>query len=76
MSYNTFIGDAMMQTLIYTQEMQTLIYTQDRLTKLITLSVVELGYSVKNSVDEAFNTFKCLALDPNEILKIETKEMI
>ena len=56
--------------------MQTLIYTQDRLTKLITLSVVELGYSVKNSVDEAFNTFKCLALDPNEILKIETKEMI
>ena len=67
MSYNTFIGDAMMQTLIY---------TQDRLTKLITLSVVELGYSVKNSVDEAFNTFKCLALDPNEILKIETKEMI
>ena len=67
MSYSTFIGDAMMQTLIY---------TQDRLTKLITLSVVELGYSVKNSVDEAFNTFKCLALDPNEILKIETKEMI
>ena len=66
MSYNTFIGDAMMQTLIY---------TQDRLTKLITLSVVELGYSVKNSVDEAFNTFKCLALDPNEILKIETKEI-
>lgn len=75
MSYSTFIGDAMMQTLIYTQ-VQTLIYTQDRLTKLITLSVVELGYSVKNSVDEAFNTFKCLALDPNEILKIETKEMI
>ena len=74
MSYNTFIGDAMMQTLIYTQ-VQTLIYTQDRLTKLITLSVVELGYSVKNSVDEAFNTFKCLALDPNEILKIETKEI-
>ena len=66
MSYNTFIGDAMMQTLIY---------TQDRLTKLITLSVVELGYSVKHSVDEAFNTFKCLALDPNEILKIETKEI-
>ena len=55
--------------------MQTLIYTQDRLTKLITLSVVELGYSVKHSVDEAFNTFKCLALDPNEILKIETKEI-
>ena len=74
MSYSTFIGDAMMQTLIYTQ-VQTLIYTQDRLTKLITLSVVELGYSVKNSVDEAFNTFKCLALDPNEILKIETKEI-
>ena len=74
MSYSTFIGDAMMQTLIYTQ-VQTLIYTQDRLTKLITLSVVELGYSVKHSVDEAFNTFKCLALDPNEILKIETKEI-
>ena len=52
---------------------QTCIYTQDRLTKSITLVVVELGYSVKNSVNEAFNTFKCLALDPNEILKIETK---
>jgi len=52
---------------------QTCIYTQDRLTKSITLSVVELGYTDKNSVDEAFNTFKCLALDPNEILKIETK---
>ena len=52
---------------------QTCIYTEDRLTKSITLVVVELGYSVKNSVDEAFNTFKCLALDPNEILKIETK---
>ena len=52
MSYNTFIGDAMMQTLIYTQ-VQTLIYTQDRLTKLITLSVVELGYSVKRFPCEA-----------------------
>ena len=52
---------------------QTCIYTEDRLNKSITLVVVELGYSVKNSVDEAFNTFKCLALDPNEILKIETK---
>ena len=52
---------------------QTCIYTQDRLTKSVTLRVVELGYSAKNSVDEAFNTFKCLALDPNEILKIETK---
>ena len=52
---------------------QTCIYTQDRLTKSITLVVVELGYSVKNSVDEDFNTFTCLALDPNEILKIETK---
>ena len=52
---------------------QTCIYTQDRLTKSITLRVVELGYSAKNSVDEAFNTFTCLALDPNEILKIETK---
>ena len=55
------------------QQYQTCIYTQDRLTKSITLVVVELGYSVKNSVDEAFNTFTCLALDPNEILKIETK---
>ena len=54
-------------------EYQTCIYTQDRLTKSITLRVVELGYSAKNSVDEAFNTFTCLALDPNEILKIETK---
>ena len=54
-------------------EYQTCIYTQDRLTKSITLAVVELGYSTQNSVDEAFNTFKCLALDPNEILKIETK---
>ena len=56
-------------------EYQTCIYTQDRLTKSITLAVVELGYSVKNSVDEAFNTFKCLALDMNEILKIETREI-
>ena len=56
-------------------EYQTSIYTQDRLTKSITLAVVEFGYSVKNSVDEAFNTFKCLALDPNEILKIENKEI-
>ena len=55
------------------QQYQTCIYTQDRLTKSITLVVVELGYSVKNSVDEAFNTFTCLALDPNEILKIEKK---
>ena len=54
---------------------QTCIYTQDRLDKSITLSVVELGYSVKNSVDEAFNTFKCLALNPKEIFKIETKEL-
>jgi len=52
---------------------QTCIYTQDRLDKSITLAVVELGYSSQNSVDEAFNTFKCLALDPNEILKIETR---
>ena len=55
------------------QQYQTCIYTQDRLTKSITLRVVELGYSAKNSVDEAFNTFTCSALDPNEILKIETK---
>ena len=56
-------------------EYQTCIYTQDRLTKSITLSVVELGGSAKSSIDEAFNTFKCLALDINEILKIETKEL-
>jgi len=54
-------------------EYQTCIYTQDRLTKSITLSVVECGFSEKNSVDNAFDTFKCLALNLNEILKIETK---
>jgi hypothetical protein len=54
-------------------EYQTCVYTQDRLTKSITLSVVERGYSEKNSVDNAFDTFKCLALNLNEILKIETK---
>ena len=54
-------------------EYQTCIYTQDRLTKSITLSVVEHGFSEKNSVDNAYDTFKCLALDENEILKIETK---
>jgi len=56
-------------------EYQTCVYTQDNATKSVTLSVVERGYSEKNSVDEAFNTFKCLALDLNEILKIETKEI-
>ena len=54
-------------------EYQTCIYTQDRLTKSITLSVVERGYTDKNSIDNAFDTFKCLALNLNEILKIETK---
>ena len=54
-------------------EYQTCIYTQDRLTKSITLFVVERGYSEKNSTDNAFDTFKCLALNPNEILKIETR---
>ena len=54
-------------------EYQTCIYTQDRLTKSITLSVVERGYSEKNSTDNAFDTFKCLALDPREILFSETK---
>jgi len=56
-------------------EYQTCVYTQDRLTKSITLSVVERGYSEKNSVDNAFDTFKCLALNLNEILKIETKSL-
>ena len=56
-------------------EYQTCIYTQDRLTKSVTLSVVERGFSEKNSVDNAFDTFKCLALNLNEILKIETKEI-
>jgi len=56
-------------------EYQTSIYTQDSVTKSITLSVVELGFSEKNSVDNAFDTFKCLALNLNEILKIETKEI-
>ena len=55
------------------QQYQTSIYTQDRLTKTITLYVVELGGSAKSSIEEAFNTFKCLHLDPNEILKIETR---
>jgi hypothetical protein len=54
-------------------EYQTCIYTQDNITKSVTLSVVESGYSEKNSVDNAFDTFKCLALNLNEILKIETK---
>jgi len=54
-------------------EYQTSIYTQDSVTKSITLSVVELGFNEKNSVDNAFDTFKCLALNLNEILKIETK---
>ena len=54
-------------------EYQTCIYTQDNITKSVTLSVLERGYSEKNSVDNAFDTFKCLALNPNEILKIETK---
>lgn len=53
-------------------EYQTSIYTQDNITKSITHSVLELGYSEKNSVDNAFDTFKCLALNPNEIFKIET----
>ena len=56
-------------------EYQTCIYTQDNITKSVTLSVVEGGYSEKNSVDNAFDTFKCLALNINEILKIETKEI-
>ena len=56
-------------------EYQTCIYTQDRLTKSITLSVVERGYSEENSVDNAYDTFRCLALNANEILKIETKEL-
>ena len=56
-------------------EYQTCIYTQDRLTKSITLSVVEHGYSEKNSVDNAYDTLECLALNANEIFKIETKEI-
>ena len=56
-------------------EYQTSIYTQDSVTKSITLSVVELGGSEKTSADNAFDTFKCLRLDLNEILKIETKEI-
>ena len=55
------------------QQYQTSIYTQDHLTKTITLYVVELGGSAKSSIEEAFNTFKCLNLDPNEIFKVETK---
>jgi len=56
-------------------EYQTSIYTQDSVTKSITLSVVELGGCETTSVENAFNTFKCLMLDLNEILKIETKEI-
>ena len=61
-------------------EYQTCIYTQDRHTKSITLYVVELyvvelGGSAKSSIEEAFNTFKCLNLDPKEIFKIETREL-
>ena len=56
-------------------EYQTSIYTQDKATKSFTLSVVELGGSEKTSTDNAFDTFKCLRLDLNEILKIETKEI-
>ena len=57
------------------QQYQTSIYTQDRLTKTITLYVVELGGSAKSSIEEAFNTFKCLSIDPKEIFKIETREL-
>ena len=56
-------------------EYQTCIYTQDNITKSVTLSVVECGYSEKNSTDNAFNTFECLALNPKEILFSETKEI-
>ena len=55
-------------------EYQTCIYTQDKYTKSITLSVVELGGSEKSAVKNALNTFTCLALDIDEILKIETRE--
>ena len=56
-------------------EYQTCIYTQDKYTKSITLRVVELGGSEKSAVENALNTFTCLALDMNEILKIETREI-
>ena len=56
-------------------EYQTCIYTQDNATKSVTLSVVELGGCEKTSVQNALDTFKCLALNINEILKIETKEI-
>ena len=36
-------------------EYQTSIYTQDNITKSITHSVLERGYSEKNSVDNAFD---------------------
>ncbi len=56
-------------------EYQTCIYTQDRITKSITLSVVEFGGSENSAFENAMNTFVCLALNTNEILKIETKEI-
>jgi len=56
-------------------EYQTLIYKKDRLTKQIELSVDERGGSKKSAIKNAFNTFDCLALDRNEIILIETKEI-
>jgi len=56
-------------------EYRTLIYTSDTHTKSVTLSVVELGGCEKSSVQNALDTFKCLALNASEILKIETQEI-
>tara|TARA_B100000989_G_C19388210_1_gene404547 strand:- start:479 stop:592 length:114 start_codon:yes stop_codon:yes gene_type:complete len=37
--------------------------------------VVEFGGSENSAFENAMNTFVCLALNTNEILKIETKEI-
>ena len=56
-------------------EYMTCIYTQDPLDKSITLSVVEMGGSEQMSVENGFNTFKCLALSLTDVFKITTEEV-
>ena len=56
-------------------EYMTCIYTQDPLDKSITLSVVEMGGSEQTSVENGFNTFKCLALSLTDVFKITTEEV-
>ena len=56
-------------------EYMTCIYTQDPLDKSITLSVVEMGGSEQMSVENGFNTLKCLALSSTDVFKITTEEV-